>query len=67
MEVEVVAHQKTQDLLNQLEPTWALLLDCWNQPSKEHNGMLDRLFIVDLGDHFDHLHNEGCMKATLQR
>jgi hypothetical protein len=28
--------------------------------------MLDWLLIANLGDYFDHLHDEGCMKASLQ-
>jgi hypothetical protein len=67
VEDEVVAHQKMQVLLNQLEPTWTLLLDCWNQPVRNITRILDWVFIADLGDYFDHLHDEGCMKVALQR
>jgi hypothetical protein len=30
-------------------------------------GVFDRLLEVSLGDHFDHLHNKGCMETPLER
>jgi hypothetical protein len=30
-------------------------------------GVLDRFFEVSLGDHFDHLHDKGCMKTPFER
>jgi hypothetical protein len=30
-------------------------------------GVFDRLLEASLGDHFDHLHNKGCMETPLER
>jgi hypothetical protein len=42
---------------------------CWIvgiNPVGDIAGVLDILLISDLGDHFNHFHNERCMKTTLQ-
>jgi hypothetical protein len=43
----------------EMHPAWSLKTGC--------DIVFDRFFEVRLDDHFDHLHNKGCMKTTLER
>jgi hypothetical protein len=36
-------------------------------PVRYITGVFDRLLEASLGDHFDHLHNKGCMETPLER